>query len=106
IGVTVEFSDEPVRLRGAWHVSDTELGNEILALATDRVPLGLSVGFIELAGGSRWNRARTVVERLRAALDHVAVVRSPAYAGARVTGVRAATDLVRPRLAVARRWTA
>jgi HK97 family phage prohead protease len=105
IGVTVEFNDEPLRLRGAWHVSDTELGNEILALATDRVPLGLSVGFIEVAGGSRWNRARTRVERLRAALDHIAVVRSPAYAGARVTGVRTATASSRPRLAIAhRRW--
>jgi HK97 family phage prohead protease len=105
IGVTVEFDDQPVRLRGAWHVSDTPLGNEVLQLALDKVPLGLSVGFIEVPGGSRWNRARTRVERHRAALDHVAVVRSPAYAGARVTGVRSTDALSRPRLAIAHlRW--
>ncbi len=102
--MTVEFNDEPVRLRGAWHVSDTELGNEVLALAVDRVPLGLSVGFVELPGGSRWNATRTAVQRLRAGLDHVAVVRQGAYAGARVTGVRTATASLRPRLAIARKW--
>jgi phage head maturation protease len=105
IGVSVEFDDGPSKLRGAWHVSETDLGNEVLALATGKVPLGLSVGFIEVPGGSRWNRARTHVERHRAALDHVAVVRAGAYPSARVTGVRTAAAAPRPRLAIAhRRW--
>jgi HK97 family phage prohead protease len=102
IGVGVEFDDQPVRLRGAWHVSDVEEGNEVLQLANDKVPLGLSVGFAEVPGGSRWNHARTRVERVRATLDHVAVVRAPAYRGARITAVRAAQSLTQPRLRVAR----
>jgi phage head maturation protease len=102
IGVGVEFDDQPARLRGAWHVSDVEEGNEVLQLARDKVPLGLSVGFAEVPGGSRWNHARTRVERVRATLDHVAVVRAPAYPGARITAVRGAQPLTQPRLRVAR----
>ena len=48
----------------------------------------LSVGFQEVPGGSRWSPDRRRVTRTRAALDHVAVVRVPAYAGAGVVGVR------------------
>lgn len=104
IGVSVEFDDGPTKLRGAWHVSETELGNETLALAHDRVPLGLSVGFLEVPGGSRWNHARTHVERHRAALDHVAVVRAGAYPSAHVTGVRGAHEVTaRPPLLAALR---
>ena len=107
IGVTVELRDEADALHGAWHVSDTALGNEVLALARDGVPLGLSVGFLEVPGGSRWSADRRRVTRTRAALDHVAVVRVPAYAGAGVAGVRAkGGDGVRvaPLAALARRW--
>jgi phage head maturation protease len=64
------------------------IGNEVLALATDGVPLGLSIGFAEFPGGSRWSADRQRVTRTRAALDHVAVVRVPAYVGAGVMGVR------------------
>jgi HK97 family phage prohead protease len=91
IGVTVELRDEADALHGAWHVSKTALGDEVLELARDGVPLGLSVGFMEVAGGSRWSPDRRRVTRTRAALDHVAVVRvGRAYAGAGVQGVRAA----------------
>jgi HK97 family phage prohead protease len=90
IGVTVELRDESDALHGAWHVSKTALGDEVLELALDGVPLGLSVGFLEVAGGSRWSPDRRRVTRTRAALDHVAVVRVGAYAGAGVQGVRAA----------------
>jgi HK97 family phage prohead protease len=91
IGVTVELRDEVDALHGAWHVSKTALGDEVLELARDGVPLGLSVGFVEVAGGSRWSPDRRRVTRTRAALDHVAVVRVPAYAGAGIAGVRAAS---------------
>jgi HK97 family phage prohead protease len=90
IGVTTSLEERADALWGAWHVSETTLGNEVLALARDGVPLGLSVGFEEVPGGSQWNHARTRVTRTRATLDHVAVVRSPAYHGARVEAVRAA----------------
>jgi HK97 family phage prohead protease len=90
IGVTVELEERADAAHGAWRVSKTALGDEVLSLAADGVPLGLSVGFIEVVGGSRWSPDRRRVTRTRAALDHVAVVRVGAYAGAGVAGVRAA----------------
>jgi HK97 family phage prohead protease len=90
IGVTVELEERADAAYGAWRVSKTALGDEVLALAVDGVPLGLSVGFLEVAGGSRWSPDRRRVTRTRALLDHVAVVRVGAYAGAGVQGVRAA----------------
>jgi uncharacterized protein len=90
IGRTLTIEDRADAAWGEWLVSDTMIGNEVLALARDGVPLGLSVGFLELPGGSRWSADRTRVTRTRAELDHVAVVRVPAYAGAGVVGVRSA----------------
>jgi uncharacterized protein len=94
IGVTLEIDERSDAAYGSWRVSDTLLGNEVLALARDGVPLGLSVGFIEVPGGSIWSPDRGRVTRTRAELDHVAIVRQPAYAGAGVAGVR---GLVRGR---------
>jgi HK97 family phage prohead protease len=88
IGVTLTIEDRDDAAWGEWHVSDTMIGNEVLALARDGVPLGLSIGFMEVAGGSRWSPDRQRVTRTRAALDHIAVVRQPAYEGAGVVGVR------------------
>jgi HK97 family phage prohead protease len=89
IGRTLTIEDRADAAWGEWLVSDTMLGNEVLALARDGVPLGLSIGFEEVAGGSRWSADRQRVTRTRATLDHIAVVRTPAYAGAGVAGVRA-----------------
>ena len=88
IGRTLAIEDRSDAAWGEWLVSDTLLGNEVLALARDGVPLGLSVGFAEVPGGSRWSADRQRVTRIRASLDHVAVVRVPAYQGAGVVGVR------------------
>lgn len=88
IGVTVELEERDDAAYGAWRVSKTALGDEVLELARDGVPLGLSVGFLELPGGSRWSPDRQRVTRTRAQLDHIAVVRVPAYVGALVAGVR------------------
>jgi HK97 family phage prohead protease len=96
IGVTIELEDRADAAWGAWRVSKTAVGDEVLALAADGVPLGLSVGFAEVSGGSRWSPDRSRVTRTRAALDHVAVVRVPAYVGAGVVGVRAG-ESGRPR---------
>jgi hypothetical protein len=106
IGVTVELEERADAAWGAWRVSRTALGDEVLELARDGVPLGLSVGFMELPGGSRWSADRRRVTRTRAALDHVAVVRVPAYQGAAVAGVRAADGpaMAAPLAALARRW--
>jgi HK97 family phage prohead protease len=91
IGRTLSIEDRADAAWGEWLVSDTMIGNEVLALARDGVPLGLSIGFEEVRGGSRWSADRQRVTRTRATLDHIAVVRVPAYAGAGVAGVRAAT---------------
>jgi HK97 family phage prohead protease len=88
IGRTLTIEDRADAAWGQWLVSDTNLGNEVLALARDGVPLGLSIGFAEVPGGSRWSADQQRVTRTRAALDHVAVVRVPAYVGAGVVGVR------------------
>jgi HK97 family phage prohead protease len=88
IGITVELEERADAAWGAWRVSKTALGDEVLALAADGVPLGLSVGFAEVPGGSRWSADRARVTRTRAALDHIAVVRVPAFRGAGVVGVR------------------
>jgi HK97 family phage prohead protease len=88
IGRTLTIEDRADAAWGEWLVSDTMIGNEVLALARDGVPLGLSIGFEEVAGGSRWSADRSRVTRTKAALDHVAVVRVPAYTGAGVTGIR------------------
>jgi HK97 family phage prohead protease len=103
IGVSVELRDDPDAWRGAFHVSETPAGEAVLALARDGVPLGLSVGFVPAPGGDRWNRDRTRVVRTRAAADHVAVVRTPAYPGARVAALRHAGPPYRPMFAIARR---
>jgi HK97 family phage prohead protease len=106
IGRTVELEERADAAWGAWRVSKTALGDEVLELARDGVPLGLSVGFLEVPGGSRWSTDRKRVTRTRAALDHVAVVRVPAYAGAGVQGVRAAHGpaTAHPLATLARRW--
>jgi phage head maturation protease len=88
IGRTLTIEDRADAAWGEWLVSDTMIGNEVLALARDGVPLGLSVGFAEVPGGSRWSADRQRVTRTRALLDHIAVVRQAAYLGAGVVGVR------------------
>jgi HK97 family phage prohead protease len=96
IGKTIEIDDRQDAAWGAWYVSKTAVGDEVLELARDGVPLGLSIGFAEVPGGSRWSADQQRVIRTRAALDHVAVVRVPAYAGAGVVGVRAVGAVARP----------
>jgi hypothetical protein len=49
----IELEERADAAWGAWRVSDTMLGNEVLALARDGVPLGLSIGFAEVPGGTR-----------------------------------------------------
>lgn len=94
--MTIELEERADAAWGAWRVSDTLLGNEVLALARGGVPLGLSIGFAEVPGGSRWSADRQRVTRTRAELDHIAVVRVPAYMGAGVVGVRGGGTAVRP----------
>jgi phage head maturation protease len=88
IGRTIELEERADAAWGSWYVSKTAAGDEVLELARDGVPLGLSIGFLEVPGGSRWTPDRRRVTRTRALVDHVAVVRRGAYLGAEVVGVR------------------
>jgi phage head maturation protease len=97
IGVGVELEERADAAWGAWHVSKTAAGDEVLELARDNVPLGLSIGFMEVAGGSRWTPDRRRVTRTRALIDHVAITRTPAYVGAGVVGVREAAEVAEHR---------
>jgi HK97 family phage prohead protease len=102
IGVAVELRDEPTRWFGAFKVSRTRLGDEVLELVNDRALTGLSVGFLEVAGGNRWNPTRTRVERVRAQAHHVGVVPFPAFASARIAAVRGDACSHTPLLDLAR----
>jgi uncharacterized protein len=88
IGRLVELDERDDAAWMAARVSKTAAGDEVLELARDGVPLGLSIGFREVDGGSRWSPDRRRVVRTRAELDHLAIVRTPAYVGAGVVGVR------------------
>jgi uncharacterized protein len=88
IGRTLTIEERDDAAWGEWKVSKTAAGDEVLELVADQVGLGLSIGFRELVGGSRWSPDRRRVVRTRAELDHIAIVRSPAYVGAGVVGVR------------------
>jgi len=100
IGVSVELRDEPDGLHGVWKISKTTLGDEVLELVSDGAVTGLSIGFVPVTDG--WSPDRRQVERVRAALDHVAIVRTPAYSTARIAALRAAQDRTGPLLRLAR----
>ncbi len=103
IGRTISLVEEERGLVGTFLVADSVKGQEVLALARDGVPLGLSVGFVPTE--DRWNADRTHVVRVRARLAEVSVVGVPAYPGARVEAVRHQDDTPTPTplLALARR---
>jgi HK97 family phage prohead protease len=100
IGRTQSLTDESAALVGEFTLSDTRDADEVLTLARDGVPLGLSVGFVPVE--DRWNKQRTKVVRIRATLGEISVVGLPAYRDAKVTTVRADEQPGTPRLAVAR----
>ena len=68
IGLTLSIDERADAAWGEWRVSKTAAGDEILELARDGVPLGLSIGFREVVGGSRWSLDRRSVTRTRATL--------------------------------------
>jgi len=77
-----------------FRVSATQRGDEILTLAQDGVTRGVSVGFIEVPGGTRIeNRAgRRVRVHQRVALREVSTTWRPTYADALVQFTRSQTE--------------
>jgi Escherichia/Staphylococcus phage prohead protease len=96
IGRTLSFEEGTVGLSGEWKLSETRDADEVLNLARDGVPLGLSIGFSPIE--DRWSKDRRRVTRLRARLGEVSVVGVPQYPESQVAAVRSAT----PRLDAAR----
>jgi Escherichia/Staphylococcus phage prohead protease len=97
--ISVEMRDDQQGLIGVFKISKTQHGDDVLELIKDRAINALSVGFIPVC--DRWSHDRSSVIRVRADLDHVAVVRVPAYPGAMITSLRADQHLeyLRRRLA-------
>lgn len=81
-------------------MSKTAVGDDVLELIRDGAVTGLSVGFTPVRD-DRGTEAGGRVVREQARLDHVAVVRSPAYPDARIAALRnaEAIDAVLLRLA-------
>jgi Phage portal protein/Caudovirus prohead serine protease len=94
IGRTLSLEEGTIGLSGEWQLSRTSDADEVLSLARDGVPLGLSVGFQPIE--SKW-KGRNVT-RVRARLGEVSVVGVPQYAESMVSAVRSST----PRLDAAR----
>jgi HK97 family phage prohead protease len=88
VGVAVELEDRDDGLHGVFRVPRTVAGDDTLELVRSGVLTDLSVGFAEVAGGSRYD-GRTVEHR-RAMLDHVALTYRGAYPSARVLATRTA----------------
>jgi HK97 family phage prohead protease len=103
IGVSTELREANDGLHGTWKVSRTTLGDEVLELVRDGALTGLSIGFVPIPGGDKWSHDRSRVERHKAELDHVGVVRRPAYDTARIAAIRAEQQLRLWRLQLALR---
>lgn len=90
VGKVVQFDPtHPDGLFSRVKIASTPRGDETLALAEEDM-VSASVGFrIKTHRDVQINRRSKVRRVLRAFLDHLAMVESPAYAGAQVLAVRA-----------------
>ena len=86
IGRALAFTDTPQGLEAELRVSKTQLGDDVLELVRDGAATGLSVGFIPVQ--DRWNREKTIVERVKARLMELSITAFPAYEDARILAVR------------------
>jgi len=87
VGRSVRFDDDAEGLVGEFHIRRCALGDDTLAELNDGYWPHLSVGFKALQMGRGTDGATEVVE---AYLGHVALVKTPAYEGAGVLGLRTA----------------
>lgn len=87
VGRMMNLRNDAAGLYGEAKVSETPAGDELLTLLRDGVLGNLSIGFRDMAPNAPDRSG--VTWRTSANLTELAVVISPAYAGAQVTGVRA-----------------
>jgi len=90
VGKVLKFvTNDPRGLVAEIRIAQTTRGDETLALAAEDC-VSVSIGFGVPSGGQTLDR-KTMTRRIKKAhLDHISFVESPAYAGARVVGVRSA----------------
>jgi len=91
LGRATELAEDRAGLTGAFRVSQTAAGDEVLELVRDGALDSFSIGFEPIT--DEWNKRRTEVVRRRARLHEVSLVTFGAYEGAQVAGVRSASDL-------------
>lgn len=93
IGRALELSEDASGLYGAFAISRTARGDEVLELLRDGVLDSFSIGFRPITPSPDSPIPRDGrVRRTKAALREASVVTFPAYAGALVAGVRALDD--------------
>lgn len=91
VGKAVSYrTDDPAGLVADLYVSDTDLGNETLRLASDGV-LKASVAMVVRRSDQTIRKGLRRIHR--AFLDHIALVPNPSYKGARVLAVRQEREL-------------
>jgi HK97 family phage prohead protease len=96
LGRAMLLREDAAGLYGEFRVSETQAGDEALALLRDGALDSFSVGFRKIAQ----RMVRDVVERTEVGIREASLVSFPAYSEARVLAVRNATQ---PALTVARR---
>ncbi|MFE3441653.1 HK97 family phage prohead protease [Nocardia sp. NPDC059180] len=88
VGKVVRFDPRDRRgLIADIRIAETPLGDETLQLAAEDM-LSVSIGFRISSAGIRFDRRNKIRRVNRAQLDHIALVESPAYDGAKVLSVR------------------
>lgn len=93
VGRAVLLREDTEGLFGEFRVDDTDRGRALRYKISDGQLTGLSVGFVP--GRSYTDLGGVVHRKVVDRLDHVAVVESPAYPGARVLAVRTASGPTR-----------
>lgn len=107
IGRATALREDAAGLYAELRVSATAAGDEVLTLIRDGALDGLSIGFRPVTPGPAVRiRPGELVTRTEVRLDEISAVSFPAYEGARIAAVRAASapplTLARRRLALAR----
>jgi uncharacterized protein len=93
LGVSIELREDAAGLYGAFKVSNTARGNDILELLRDGALDSFSVSFRPVTPGPKDPiPASGLVERVKASLRESSLVTFPAYAGALVAGLRGLDD--------------
>lgn len=89
VGKVVSFTtDDPIGLLARVKIAQTPRGDDTLALAEENM-IGASVGYmVKQPADVQLNRRTRTRRVLRAFLDHLSMVESPAYVGANVLAVR------------------